>query len=45
MCFPHNYLVGNGMPIPRSKEVRDFLARNGLMVKIRLSSSMTEEEK
>ena len=44
MCFPYNYLVGNSITIPRSKEIRDFLARNGLMGKIRLSSSMTEEE-
>ena len=44
MCFPHNYLVGNSITIPRSKEIRNFLARNGLMGKIRLSSYKTEEE-
>ena len=44
MCFPYNYLFGNSITIPHSKEIRDFLARNGLMGKIRLTSSMTEEE-
>ena len=45
MCFPYNYLVGNSITIGNSsKEIRDFLTRNGLMGKIRLSSSMTEEE-
>ena len=44
LCLPHNCMVGNSVPIPCSKHMRDFLASNGLIGKIRLSSSMTEEE-
>ena len=44
LCLPYNYMVGNSIPIPCSKHMRNFLASNGLIGKIRLSSSMTEEE-
>lgn len=37
-------MVGNSIPIPRSKYMQDFLASNGLMGKIKLLSSMTHGE-
>ena len=35
---------GKTVPIPRSKEMRDILAKNGLIGKVRLLSSMKEKD-
>ena len=43
LCLPKSYATSSGIPIPRSKSVREMLGRNGLMGKIRLSSSLSEE--
>ena len=44
MCLPNSFCKHGSTYIPRSKQVRDMLGRNGLLGKIRLTSSMTEAE-
>jgi hypothetical protein len=44
LCLPSGMADGNTVQIPRAKVIRESLARNGLIGKIRLSSSMTEDE-
>ena len=46
ICLPKSY--GNAsskvLKVPRGKEIREYLAANGLIGKIRLRSNMTEKE-
>ena len=42
LCLPQT--CGKTVPIPRSKEMRDILAKNGLIGKVRLLSSMKEKD-
>lgn len=45
ICLPKSNQGKNGdIKIPRGREVRDMLSRNGLIGKIRLSCAMTETE-
>ena len=45
VCLPKSFSgVGGVIKIPRAKSAREFLARNGLIGKISLKSTMTEEE-
>ena len=44
ICLPNYMRKGDGIQIPRNKKTREFLGRNGLIGKIHLESSMTEEE-
>ena len=45
MCLPKEYQEKSGIiKIPRSSSEREYLARNGLIGKIRLSSDMTDRD-
>lgn len=45
MCLPKSFSSGNNVvKIPRKKDSREYLASNGLVGKIRLKSSMNEDE-
>lgn len=45
ICLPRSYLSKDGLvKIPRKKSVRDYLASNKLIGKIRLQSEMSEED-
>ena len=45
ICLPKNFIETDGsIPIPRSGKVRQMLASNGLIGKIHLDSTMSEEE-
>lgn len=45
ICLPMDYVQEEGtIKIPRNSAIRDYLARNGLIGKIRLSSTMKENE-
>ena len=43
ICLPSSYKEQGTIKIPRSQKVCDFLARNGLIGKINLSSAMSEQ--
>lgn len=44
ICLPKSYQINGSIKIPRGQKSREFLARNGLIGKISLSSNMNEEE-
>ena len=44
ICLPKSYQCDGSIKIPRKSSERDYLARSGLIGKIRLSSKMTEDE-
>ena len=44
ICLPNYMRKGESIQIPRNQKTREFLGRNGLIGKIHLESSMTEEE-
>lgn len=44
ICLPSSYKEQGTIKIPRSQKARDFLARNGLIGKISLSTAMSEQE-
>ena len=45
ICLPHYHSNEDGLvKIPRKKSVRDYLASNRLIGKIRLNSAMSEED-
>jgi len=44
VCLPNSFCKHGSTYIPRSKQARDMLGRNGLLGKIRLTSAMTETE-
>ena len=44
ICLPNSFNKDGYITIPRSKPIREMLARSGLMGKIHLTSSMSESE-
>lgn len=45
ICIPQSFVLKSGLiPIPRQTYKREFLARNKLIGKIRLSSAMSEDD-